>query len=101
MRLTTLARKIEKTPNQLISFLEENNIDVSTGLHGKLETKTVELVINYFMPEQNIEESLASKDDIEITKRLKDACELIGIKYLDHVIVCEDDYVSFADSGLL
>ena len=66
MRLTTLARKIDKTPNQLISFLEENNIDVSTGLHGKLESETVELVINHFVPGQNIEEFLASKDDIEI-----------------------------------
>lgn len=66
MRLTTLARKIDKTPNQLIAFLEEKNIDILKGLHGKLESETVELVINHFLPEQNIEEFLSPENDIEI-----------------------------------
>lgn len=66
MRLTTLARKIDKTPNQLIAFLKENDIDVSNGLHGKLESETVELVLSRFSPNQSIEELLASDKDIEI-----------------------------------
>ncbi|MCK4509708.1 MAG: DNA repair protein RadC, partial [Desulfuromonadales bacterium] len=35
-----------------------------------------------------------------ITKRLKDASELLGIRLLDHVIVGET-YYSFADNGEL
>jgi len=42
-----------------------------------------------------------SKDDIEITRRLKEAGEIIGIKVLDHVIIGRDSYTSFADRGLL
>jgi len=42
-----------------------------------------------------------SREDREITKRLKDAGELIGIKVLDHVIIGNGKYVSFADEGLL
>ncbi|MBI5746504.1 MAG: DNA repair protein RadC [Nitrospirae bacterium] len=42
-----------------------------------------------------------SPEDIEITKRLVSAGELIGIKVLDHIIMGEKEYISFADKGLL
>ena len=42
-----------------------------------------------------------SNEDIEITKRLVAAGDLLGIKILDHVIIGEGSYVSFADKGLL
>ncbi len=41
-----------------------------------------------------------SREDTEITRRLKEAGDLLGIKVLDHVIVGET-YTSFADCGLL
>ena len=37
--------------------------------------------------------------DIAITKRLKDAGELLGIPVHDHIIVGNDCYYSFRDSG--
>lgn len=42
-----------------------------------------------------------SPEDIDITKRLTAAGELLGIKILDHVIFGDDTYLSFADKGLL
>lgn len=42
-----------------------------------------------------------SREDIEITKRLKDAGDLLGIRVLDHLIVGEKGYFSFANSGTL
>lgn len=44
-----------------------------------------------------------SREDREITRRLKEAGELLGIKVLDHVIVATDtgNYLSFTESGLL
>ncbi len=41
-----------------------------------------------------------SQEDIQLTRRIKDACELIGIRCLDHVIIGSDEYYSFADRGL-
>ena len=41
-----------------------------------------------------------SSDDQAITKSIKQACELMEIPLLDHVIV-GDGFFSFADSGLL
>jgi DNA repair protein RadC len=32
---------------------------------------------------------------------LKDACQVVGITVLDHVIVGKDSYFSFADEGVL
>jgi DNA repair protein RadC len=42
-----------------------------------------------------------SREDIELTKRLKEGADLLGIRLLDHVVVGEGQYVSFADKGLL
>jgi DNA repair protein RadC len=41
-----------------------------------------------------------SREDMEITRRLKEAGDLLGIKVLDHIII-GDSYVSFADQGYL
>ena len=42
-----------------------------------------------------------SQEDRSITKMLKDACQVVGITVLDHVIVGKDSYFSFADEGVL
>jgi len=41
-----------------------------------------------------------SPEDVEVTRRLVAAGELLGIKVMDHIII-GDDYFSFADKGLL
>lgn len=42
-----------------------------------------------------------SKEDIAITRRLKEAGEIMGIKVLDHIIVGDGKYLSFVERGLL
>jgi len=42
-----------------------------------------------------------SREDMEITTRLREVGELLGIRILDHIIIAEDSYVSFVDRGLL
>lgn len=42
-----------------------------------------------------------SDEDIQITKRLKEAGDIIGIKLLDHVIVTKEGYLSLRDEGEL
>jgi DNA repair protein RadC len=42
-----------------------------------------------------------SREDLELTRRLKEAGELMGIRVLDHVIIGDTSYVSLADRGLL
>jgi DNA repair protein RadC len=40
-----------------------------------------------------------SAEDVELTKRLRDAGELLGIRVLDHVILGDGKNFSFVDSG--
>jgi DNA repair protein RadC len=42
-----------------------------------------------------------SSEDLSITKRLKEAGEIMGIKVLDHIIVGDGEYLSFVEHGLL
>ena len=42
-----------------------------------------------------------SAEDIEITHRLREVGEIIGIRVLDHVILGDAEYFSFSDSGRL
>lgn len=42
-----------------------------------------------------------SSDDINVTKRVKDAGEIMNIKLLDHVIIGEQRYYSFHENGIV
>ena len=42
-----------------------------------------------------------SRDDIEITHRLANAGNILGIKVLDHVIIGDDRYVSLKEQGAM
>lgn len=42
-----------------------------------------------------------SADDLEITRRLADVGDLVGIRIVDHVVVGDGAFASFADRGLL
>jgi DNA repair protein RadC len=42
-----------------------------------------------------------SGEDIEITRRVHEACKIVGITLLDHIIIGDDRYFSFADEGMI
>lgn len=42
-----------------------------------------------------------SDDDMKITRRLVDAGKVMGIEVLDHIIVCQNGYLSFKESLLI
>ncbi|NQS89852.1 DNA repair protein RadC [Patescibacteria group bacterium] len=44
-----------------------------------------------------------SKEDMEITNRIIKACDLVGLRVLDHIIIGKNrrDYFSFLDKGLI
>jgi len=41
-----------------------------------------------------------SREDLDITRRIKEAGDLLGIKLIDHIIIGES-YLSFVEQGLL
>jgi len=80
---------------------------------GKLNTVTVEpvelfsiavqkrctrLILVHNHPTGNLK---PSKADLALTKNLKAASKILKIEMIDHLIISEKDYMSFADEGLL
>lgn len=48
-------------------------------------------------------ETTPSPEDIEVTKRINKACNIVGIKLLDHIIIGKnfEDFYSFAQEGII
>jgi DNA repair protein RadC len=42
-----------------------------------------------------------SPEDVDITRRLKEVGEVMGIRVLDHVVIGQDRYFSFSDKGMI
>jgi DNA repair protein RadC len=59
---------------------------------------TARLVLAHNHPSGNLSPSEA---DRVLTQRIKDAGKLLDINLLDHVILAENGYYSFADEGIL
>lgn len=73
-------------------------VDVRLVLGKALELNATGLILIHNHPSGTLKPSEADK---QITKKLKTAAESMDIKVLDHVIVTEKAYFSFADEVLL
>ena len=67
-------------------------------LKKALEQNAVSIIVCHNHPSGNL---LPSRADEQLTQRLKEAAQLLDIHMLDHVIVSEQGYYSFADEGLI
>lgn len=63
-----------------------------------LEVNAVNLILCHNHPSGNLQPSNA---DQLVTRKIKDAARLFDISVLDHIIVSEEGYYSFADEGTL
>lgn len=73
-------------------------VDVRITLKKALELGAVSIILVHNHPSGNLK---ASEADKQLTKKLKLAAESLDIKILDHLIVTEKSYLSFADEGIL
>ena len=73
-------------------------VSVRTIVETALSQKAVSVILSHNHVDAY---ALPSREDELTTKRVRDALLLVGITLADHIIVCGEDYVSFADSGLL
>lgn len=73
-------------------------VDVRITLRKALEVGAVSLILAHNHPSGNLRPSEADK---QLTEKLKLAAHGLDIKVLDHLIVTEKSYFSFADEGIL
>ena len=67
-------------------------------LKRALEENAVSLILCHNHPSGSLK---PSRSDEELTQKIKEASRFFDIKVLDHLIVSEDGYFSFADEGIL
>ncbi len=81
-----------------LGTLDANLIHPREVLKPAIESFASSLLISHNHPSGEVE---PSEDDITLTKRLKEACKIMGIELLDHLIISENGkYYSFKDKGL-
>ncbi|NNV55650.1 RadC family protein [Limnovirga soli] len=67
-------------------------------LKKALENDAVNLILCHNHPSGNLKPSRADED---LTHKIKEAARYFDINVLDHIIVSEEGYFSFADEGIL
>src|SRR4030095_696152 len=107
--------KIELVEEFKILLLNRNNkvlgiYELSTGgisgtiadprlvFTAALKANAVSIVLCHNHPSGNLK---PSRQDEELTQKMKSAGQFLDIKVLDHIIITAESYYSFADEGLL
>ncbi|MCL4152573.1 UNVERIFIED_CONTAM: hypothetical protein GTU68_028967 [Idotea baltica] len=73
-------------------------VDIRLALKKALEVGATAIILVHNHPSGTLKPSEADK---QLTKKIKTAGESLDIKVLDHVIITEKSYFSFADENLL
>ncbi|HEX8331140.1 MAG TPA: JAB domain-containing protein [Segetibacter sp.] len=107
--------KIDFVEQFKVLFLNRANkvlgiYDVSTGgitgtvadpriiFAAALKANCCGIIVSHNHPSGNLK---PSRQDEELTQKIKQAGQLLDIKLLDHVIITNEAYYSFSDEGLL
>jgi len=67
-------------------------------LKRALEEDAVNIILCHNHPSGNVR---PSRSDEELTAKIKEAAGFLDIKVLDHIIVSDEGYFSFADEGMI
>ena len=73
-------------------------VDIKIIAKYAVDSLSPNVIICHNHPSGNKQPSDA---DLNTTKRIKDALLLLDIKLIDHIIITENDFYSFADNGNL
>ena len=72
--------------------------DIRIIMKQAIDKLAVSIILCHNHPSGNLKPSEA---DSRITKKLKDSGEILDVAVLDHIIVSNASYFSFADEGLM
>lgn len=91
--------------NKIIHFsqmttggITQSVVDVRTLFKVALEHYATSIFVAHNHPSGNLK---PSTEDIRITQQILEAGKILNIKLLDHLIVTQNSYFSFADEGML
>jgi DNA repair protein RadC len=96
--LLNRANKVIKTESISKGGISGTVVDVRIVCKLALENNTSSIVLAHNHPSGNLQ---PSQQDLDITRKTKEALKLLDINVLDHLIIGNNTYFSFADEGLL
>ena len=96
--LTNRANKVLGVHQISEGGTSESTCDIKLILQVAILTNASGIILAHNHPSGTLKPS--SQDDV-LTNKVKSASELIGINLLDHVIVTNESYYSYADEGRL
>lgn len=109
-RMRDLKREVFKvlllnSQNKILDILEieEGTVNKASPMLREIFTKAMQnfatsIICVHNHPSGNPE---PSKEDVMFTQRLKQAGDVLDVEVLDHIIIGEDSYYSFADNNLI
>ena len=73
-------------------------VDVRVLFRIAIEHFATSIIVAHNHPSGSLKPSL---EDIQITKNIKNAGEILNVTLLDHLIIGDNSFFSFAEEGLL
>ena len=92
------SNKVVHTQQLSSGGINQSIVDVRILFKNALELLSTGIIIAHNHPSGSLK---PSAEDINITKKIKEAGNILNIQLLDHLIITQDHYFSFADEGLL
>lgn len=71
-------------------------VDIRLIIKETIENLATNIVLVHNHPSGSTK---PSEEDNAITQKLKEACKLLDIHLMDHIIICDNGYYSYQDSG--
>ncbi|MBP3839623.1 MAG: JAB domain-containing protein, partial [Chryseobacterium sp.] len=78
--------------------INQSVVDVRILFKTGLEHLATAIAVAHNHPSGNLK---PSQEDLRITKQIADAGKILNIQLLDHLIISQNAYFSFADENLL
>lgn len=78
--------------------INQSIVDIRILFKAALDHFSTGIIISHNHPSGNLK---PSQEDISVTKKIREAGTLLNIQLLDHLIITQNSYLSFADEGLL
>jgi DNA repair protein RadC len=78
--------------------ISQSIVDVRILFKTALDHFSTGIIIAHNHPSGSLK---ASREDILVTQKIKEAGEVLSIQLLDHLIITQNAYFSFSDEGLL
>ncbi|MFQ5448956.1 MAG: DNA repair protein RadC, partial [Saprospiraceae bacterium] len=98
MLLLSKSNKVISKDKMSTGGTDATIVDAKIVFKKAIEGRAHAIIVCHNHPSGNLR---PSQSDLDLTRKLKEAGEIIGLKVLDHLIIGDGGYYSFVDEGVM